>query len=61
MCTFIGTRYLVQEHIAYRLWPLVNEWEMSKEAAAGSSQGGLVYLNILLDIEANLMSQTMNG
>jgi hypothetical protein len=44
MCTFIGTRDLVQEHIAYRVWPLVNEWEMPKEAAAGSSQGGLVYL-----------------
>jgi hypothetical protein len=44
VCTFIGTRDLVQEHIAYRVWPLVNEWEMPKEAAAGSSQGGLVYL-----------------
>jgi hypothetical protein len=37
VCTFIGTRDLVQEHIAYRVWSLVNEWEMSKEAAAGSS------------------------
>jgi hypothetical protein len=45
VCTFIGTRYLVQEHIAYRVWPLVNEWEMPEEAAVGSSQGGLVYLN----------------
>jgi hypothetical protein len=44
VCTFIGTRDLVQEHIAYRVWPLVNDWEMSKEVAAGSSQGGLVYL-----------------
>jgi hypothetical protein len=35
---------LVQEHIAYRVWSLVNEWEMPKEAATGSSQGGLVYL-----------------
>jgi hypothetical protein len=35
---------MVQEHIAYKVWPLVNEWEMPKEAAAGSSQGGLVYL-----------------
>jgi hypothetical protein len=34
----------VQEHIAYRVWPLVSEWEMPKEAAAGSSHGGLVYL-----------------
>jgi hypothetical protein len=44
VCTFIGTRDLVQEHTAYRVWSLVNEWEMPKEAAAGSSQGSLVYL-----------------
>jgi hypothetical protein len=44
ICTFIGTRDLVQEHIAYRVWPLASGWEMPKEAAAGSSQGGLVYL-----------------
>jgi hypothetical protein len=44
ICTYIGTRYLVQEHIAFKVWPLANEWETPKEAAAGSSQGGLVYL-----------------
>jgi hypothetical protein len=44
VCTYIGTRDLVQEHIAYRVWPLAGEWEMPKEVAAGSSQGGLVYL-----------------
>jgi hypothetical protein len=44
VCTYIGTRDLVQEHIAYRVWPLANGWEMPKEAAAGSSQNGLVYL-----------------
>ena len=44
VCTYIVTRDLVQEHIAYKVWPLVNEWEMSKETAAGSNQGGLVYL-----------------
>jgi hypothetical protein len=44
VCTFIGTRDLVQEHIAYRMWPLVNDWEMLKEAVAGSSQDDLVYL-----------------
>jgi hypothetical protein len=42
--TYIGTRDLVQEHIAFKVWPLANEWEMLKEAAVGSSQGGLVYL-----------------
>ena len=40
----ICTRDLVQEHIAYKVWPLVNDWEMPKEIAAGSSKGGLVYL-----------------
>jgi hypothetical protein len=44
VCTYIGTKDLVQEHIAYKVWPLANDWEMSKETAAGSSKGGLVYL-----------------
>jgi hypothetical protein len=44
VCTYIGTRDLVQEHIAYKVWPLASEWKMPKEATAGSSQGGLVYL-----------------
>jgi hypothetical protein len=44
VCTYIGTRDLVQEHIAYKVWPLVNDWDMPKETAAGSSEGGLVYL-----------------
>jgi hypothetical protein len=44
VCTYIGTRDLVQEHISYGVWPLGSGWEMSKEAVAGSSQGSLVYL-----------------
>jgi hypothetical protein len=44
VCTYIGTRDLVQEHIAYKVWPLVNDWEMPKETNVGSSEGGLVYL-----------------
>jgi hypothetical protein len=44
VCAFIGTRDLVQEHIAYKVWALVDNWEMTKETAAGSSRGGLVYL-----------------
>jgi hypothetical protein len=44
VCTYIGTRDLVQEHIAYKVWPLVNDWEMPKEIATDSSEGGLVYL-----------------
>jgi hypothetical protein len=44
VCAFIGTRDIVQEHIAYRVWPLVNSWEMPKETTAESSEGGLVRL-----------------
>jgi hypothetical protein len=44
VCTYIGTRDLVQEHIAYIVWPLRSGWEMAKEAATGSSQSSLVYL-----------------
>jgi hypothetical protein len=44
ICAFIGTRDLIQEHIAYRVWPLVDNWEMPKETAAGSSEGGLIRL-----------------
>jgi hypothetical protein len=44
VCAFIGTRDLIQEHIAYRVWPLVDNWEMPKETAARSSEGGLIRL-----------------
>jgi hypothetical protein len=44
LSSYIGTRDLVQEHIAFKVWPLVNEWEMPKETATSSSEGGLVYL-----------------
>jgi hypothetical protein len=47
LCTYIGTRDLVQEYIAYIVWPLANGWEMPKEAAVGSSQNGLVYLKYI--------------
>jgi hypothetical protein len=47
VCTYICTRDLVQEHIAYRVWPLASGWEMPKEASAGSSQGGLIYLKYM--------------
>jgi hypothetical protein len=44
VCTYIGTRDLVQKHIAFKVWPLRSGWEIPKETAAGSSQGGLLYL-----------------
>jgi hypothetical protein len=44
VCSFIGTRDLIQEHIAFMVWPLVESWEMSKETTTDSSEGGLVRL-----------------
>jgi hypothetical protein len=43
VCSFIGTRDLVQEHVAYRIWPLIDSWEMPKEVT-NPSEGGLVRL-----------------
>jgi hypothetical protein len=44
VCSFIGTRDLVQEHIAFRVWPLVEKWEMPKETIKENDEGGLVRL-----------------
>jgi hypothetical protein len=44
VCSFIGTRDLVQEHVVYRIWPLVVNWEMPKETISNPNEGGLVRL-----------------
>jgi hypothetical protein len=44
VCAFIGTRDLIQEHISFRVWPLVESWDMPKETTAKSNKGGLVRL-----------------
>jgi hypothetical protein len=44
VCAFIGTRDLVQEHVAYRIWPLIDSWEMPKETITNPSEGALVRL-----------------
>jgi hypothetical protein len=44
VCAFIGTRDLIQEHIAFRVWPLLESWDMPKETTTESSEGGLVRL-----------------
>jgi hypothetical protein len=44
VCAFIGTSDLIQEHIAFRVWPLVESWDMPKETTTESSEGGLVRL-----------------
>jgi hypothetical protein len=37
MCSYISTRDLVQEHIAFKVWPLVSDWKIPKETDASSS------------------------
>jgi hypothetical protein len=44
VCSFIGTRDLIQEHIAFRIWPLLEKWEMPKETVTKSGEGELVRL-----------------
>jgi hypothetical protein len=44
VCSFIGTRDLTQEHIAFRVWPLADNWEMPKETIKETDEGGLVRL-----------------
>jgi hypothetical protein len=44
VCSFIETWDLVQEHVAYTIWPLVVNWEMPKETISNPSEGGLVRL-----------------
>jgi hypothetical protein len=44
VCSYISFKYLVQEHLSFKVWPLVNKWEMPKETNTYSSEGGLVYL-----------------
>jgi hypothetical protein len=44
VCAFIGTRDIIQEHIAFRVWPRVESFDMPKESTTESSEGGLVRL-----------------
>jgi hypothetical protein len=55
VCSFIGTRDLVQEHIAFRVWPLVEKWEMPKETINKSDEGGLVRLKYTFRYEGKFV------
>jgi hypothetical protein len=44
VCSFIGTRDLIQENIAFRIWPLLEKWEMPKETVTKTGEGELVRL-----------------
>jgi hypothetical protein len=51
VCSFIGTRDLMQEHIAFRVWPLADNWEMSKETVKEADEGGLIRLKYTFKYE----------
>ena len=55
VCSFIGTRDLVQEHIAFRVWPLVEQWEMPKETINKPDEGGLVRLKYTFRYEGKFI------
>jgi hypothetical protein len=55
VCSFIGTRDLVQEHIAFKVWPLVEKWEMPKETINKSDEGGLVRLKYTFRYEGKFV------
>jgi hypothetical protein len=55
VCSFIGTRDLVQEHIAFRVWPLVEKWEMPKETISKSDESGLVRLKYTFRYEGKFV------
>jgi hypothetical protein len=55
VCSFIGTRDLVQEHIAFRVWPLVEQWEMPKETISKYDEGGLVRLKYTFRYEGKFI------
>jgi hypothetical protein len=55
VCSFIGTRDLVHEHIAFRVWPLVEQWEMPKETISKSKEGGLVRLKYTFRYEGKFI------
>jgi hypothetical protein len=55
VCSFIGTRDLIQEHIAFRVWPLVEKWEMPKETITKSDEGGLVRMKYTFRYEGKFV------
>jgi hypothetical protein len=55
ICSFIGTRDLIQEHIAFRVWPLVEKWEMPKESITKTGEGELVRLKYTFRYEGKFV------
>jgi hypothetical protein len=53
--SFIGTRDMIQEHIAFRVWPLVEKWEMPKETVDKTGEGELVRLKYTFRYEGRFV------
>jgi hypothetical protein len=53
VCTYVGTKDLVQEFLAFKTWPLRAGWEVSKmsEKDALAAEPGLVRLRYKYKIE----------
>jgi hypothetical protein len=57
VCSFIRTRDLVQEHIAFRVWPLVEKWEMPKATITKPDEGGLVRMKFTFRYEGKFVER----
>jgi hypothetical protein len=55
VCSFIGTRDLIQEHVTFRVWPLVEKWEMPKETITKSDEGGLIRMKFTFRYEGKFV------
>jgi hypothetical protein len=53
--SFIRTRDLIQKHIAFRVWPLVEKWEMPKETVTETGEGELVRLKYTFRYEGKFV------
>jgi hypothetical protein len=47
--------------VAYRIWPLVDNWEMPKETISNPNEGGLVRLKYTFRFRDQFIEQTMTG
>jgi hypothetical protein len=55
VCSFIKTRDLIQEHIAFRVWSLVEKWEMPKETITKSDEDGLIRMKFTFRYEGKFI------
>jgi hypothetical protein len=59
ICTYIGTRDLVQGHITHKVCPLANEWKCRRKPPLAPAKVAWFILSIPFGSKTNLMSQMM--